>query len=127
MNSLFTSILALFLLTACNSSDKPEQKNPTSSASVKAETPLPESTARLAIYVTKDGSIFLNEQSTSLKDLEDALKQHKLKGGTVFYSRDDQQQDPPEIALQVIDLIAKYELPIQFYTDKTFTQVVEFK
>ena len=126
MNSLFTIVLALCLLTACTPSDKQEQEDPASSTSVKAETPQPESTARLAIYVTKDGNVFMNEQATNLKDLEEALKQHKVKGGTVFYSRDDQQQDPHEIALQVMDLITKYELPIQFYTDKTFKHVVEF-
>lgn len=125
MNSLFTALLALGLLTACNSDNK--QENPTAvSNPLKAETMKPESKARLAIYVTKDGLIFLNDKSTNLKELEEALKQHKLKGGTVLYSRDDRQQDPTEIAIRVVDLIAKQELPIRFYTDSTFKHVVEF-
>lgn len=125
IHTLFTGILALGLITACNS-DKKQENSAAVSTSVKAETPIPESKTRLAIYVTKDGRIFLNEKSTNLKELEEALKQHKLKAGTVFYSRDDRQQDPAEIAIQVMDLIAKQELPIRFYTDSTFKHVVEF-
>jgi len=85
------------------------------------------STAKLAIYVRKDGTILINSKVKTLQELDTALKKQKTKGGIVFYSRADLQHDPPETALLVMDMIAKEELPIQFYTDSTFTQIYEFK
>ncbi len=123
MKFILTSILALGLLTACTPSEQ-EQEAPASST--PADIPPPKSTIHATIYVTKDGRIFLNQVLTNLKGLDEALKEFKQKDGTIFYSRDDREQEPHEIAIQVMDLIAKQKLPIRFYTDSTFKQVVQF-
>ncbi len=125
MNRLFICMFVVSLSAACTPSENKDEAQMVSPPAATEQAP-PESTARLAIYVKKDGTVLLNGKKTDLKELEAALLQQKEKSGTVFYSRDDQQQDPPEIAIQVMDLVAKQELPIQFYTDSTFTQVVSF-
>ncbi len=126
MNFIFTSILALGLLTACTSSgNHQEQETPVSSR--PAEIPPAKSTLHATVYVKKDGRIYLNQVLTDLKGLDEELKQCRQKGCVIFYSRDDREQEPHENAIQVMDLIAKQELPIQFYTDSTFKEVVEFR
>lgn len=125
MNRFFICMFVLGLSAACTPSVNKDEAQTVSPPVATEQAPL-ESTARLAIYVKKDGTVLLNGKKTDLKELEAALKQQKEKSGTVFYSRDDQQQDPPEIAIQVMDLVAKQELPIQFYTDSAFTKVVSF-
>lgn len=130
MNTVLTSILALSLLTACTTS---EQKLETPVSTVPppapAEIPQPKSTLHATIYVKKDGSIFLNQVLTDLKTLDETLKQYKDQhlDYVIFYSRDNREQDPPESAMQAMDLIAKQGLPIQFYTDSTFKEIVEFR
>lgn len=124
MNVLLTGIVALSLLTACTPS---EQEENNAAVSAPAAIPQPESALHSTIYVKKDGRVYLNQVLTDLKGLDEALKQEKKKGCIIFYSRDDREQDPPETAIQVMDLIAKQELPIQFYTDSTFKEVVEFR
>lgn len=130
MNALFTGILALGLLTACTSSElKQEQETPVSlPPAAPAEIPQPESTLHATIYVKKDGRIFLNQAPTELKDLDEKLKEYKNQHQdlVIFYSRDNRLQDPPETAMQAMDLIAKQGFPIQFYTDSTFKEIVEF-
>lgn len=125
MNPVLTGLLAIGLLCGCSS---PENKTPqeTPVVSTPAETAPTGSAVRFTVYVSRDGKLFLNGRAAELKELPEALKAHKLKGGTVSYSRDDQQQDPHETALQVMDLIAGQGLPIRFYTDSTFRHAVEF-
>lgn len=125
MKSILTGILALGLLTACTpSGQKQEQENP--AVSSPADVPPPESTLHATIYVKKDGRVFLNQVLTDLKGLDAELKQCRQKGCVIFYSRDDREQEPHENAIQVMDLIAKQELPIRFYTDSTFKEIVAF-
>lgn len=130
MNALFTGILALGLLTACTSSEqKQEQETPVPlPPAAPAEIPQPKSTLHATIYVKKDGRIFLNQVLTELKALDEKLKEYKNqhKDLVIFYSRDNRLQDPPETAMQAMDLIAKQGFPIQFYTDSTFKEVVAF-
>lgn len=125
LNSVLIGLLAISLLSGCTSSEnKPPQETPVVSTPVETEPA--GSAAHLRVYVSRKGELFLDGRAAELKELQEALKLHKQKGSTVFYSRDDQQQDPHEIALQVMDLIAGQGLPIQFYTDSTFRHVVEF-
>lgn len=123
MKFILTGILALGLLTACTSS---EQKQEEPVTSTPADLPPPKATLHATIYIKKDGRIFLNQVPTDLKSLDEELKQCRKKGCVIFYSRDDREQEPHDVAVQVMDLIAKQELPIQFYTDSTFTEIVEF-
>ncbi len=130
MKVLFTGILALGLLTACAPSEqKQEQEVPAPlPPAAPAEIPKHESKLHATIYVSKDGRIFLNKVLTDLKSLDAKLKEYKSqhKDLIIFYSRDNRLQDPPETAMQAMDLIAKQGLPIQFYTDSTFKEIVEF-
>jgi len=118
-------MLASALLAGCASSEHPvEQEAPVSST--PAEIPPPPSTLHATVYVKKDGRIYLNQVLTDLKDMDKALKECRKQGCVIFYSRDDREQEPHENAIQVMDLIAKQELPIQFYTDSTFKEIVAF-
>ncbi len=81
----------------------------------------------LKVYVNAAGIITANGQITTLPDLEKQMQALKTKNGIVFYSRDNQQADPPQQSIQVMDMVVKYSLPVQFYADSTFTKIVEFK
>lgn len=130
MNALLTGIFALGLLTACTSSEqKHVHETPVSlPPAAPAEIPQAKSTLHATIYVKKDGRIFLNRVLTELKTLDEKLKEYRNqhKDLVIFYSRDNRLQDPPETAMLAMDVIAKQGLPIQFYTDSTFSEVVAF-
>jgi biopolymer transport protein ExbD len=77
----------------------------------------------LKVYVEKNGTIFANGTNVSLVQLDDELKQLKDKNGTVWYSRDNLDDQPSNEAMAAVEAIAKYDLPIQFFVDKTFTKL----
>ncbi len=74
----------------------------------------------LKVYVDENGEITADNKSVSLTQLDNSLKELKDKNGTVYYSRANMTQDPPAESMEVMDLVIKYELPIRFYTDKSF-------
>jgi len=81
----------------------------------------------IKVYVDASGKITADGIPADLTLLDSAFSQLKKAGGKVCYSRDNIQGDPPAESIKVLDLVVKYELPLQFYTDKSFTKVAEVK
>ena len=114
MKQLLVTIVVLTLLSGCigqQSINNQDNKNKTVELNDQDV---------LKVYVDEKGEITSNGNHISLEDLDVQLKELKDKNGTVYYSRANVTNNPPEESMMVIKLIVKYELPIKFYTDKTF-------
>jgi hypothetical protein len=78
----------------------------------------------LNIHINDIGEVSVNGTVTSLEELDPLLEELKNKNGVVHYFRaKDYEGDVWE---QVLDIVTKYELPLAFFTDETFTEKVEF-
>lgn len=125
--------LALFLLISCDSgvnngpTSLPAPDSLVLSAKKYEQDKLKADSIAIKVFVDKAGQITANGQPISLALLDTSFAQLKINNGSVYYSRDNVQGDPPEESIKVMDLITKHGLPVQFYTDKTFTQIVSFK
>ena len=84
-------------------------------------------TAVLKIFIDSTGVINADGKTVSLEELDKKANELKTKVGMIYYSRDNSLKDPPKEAEKVIEIIAKYNLPIKFFTAKTFSETVEFK
>lgn len=125
-------IAFLFLASCSGDDDGSEKIYPADSASAvnkntMEETAMLNDTNVIKVYVDKSGKITAGGNSTDLVSLDSAFHKLKNTGGTVYYSRDQVQAEPPAESMKVIELVAKYRLPVKFFTDKTFTQAVESK
>jgi biopolymer transport protein ExbD len=112
--AFFLYTVLIVLAAACSNNNqgaKSAQEKKTDSSFIK-------------VYVEKDGRITADEKETSLSDLDSSFSRLKSRNGTVYYSRDNGQSDPPPEAMKVMELIVKYKLPVRLYTDKTFTETI---
>jgi biopolymer transport protein ExbD len=81
----------------------------------------------LKVYVDSKGQILANDETITLTDLDKKMGDLEKIKGTVYYSRDDAQNDPPKESMQVMDLIVKHQLAVKFFQDKGFSVPVSFK
>ena len=117
-------IATLSIITGCNNNSN--KSATTQSMEISAPQPATIDTNIAKVYVSADEKIMVNCKEASLSELEADLKKLPAKG-MVYYSRANASKEPPAIAKQAVELIAQRGLPIQFYTDATFTQVVKLK
>lgn len=83
--------------------------------------PKKDSAIVVKVFVSPSDKITADGTPVTLTQLDAMFKSlHGHKAG-VLYSRGDGSQEPSDTALSVMELIAKYRLPMQFYTDSTFT------
>lgn len=115
MKHIPITIALVSSLIACNAQTEQVEKEEirTDQSHIKNE-------ESIQVYVDKKGQITLNGNRVSLTELEEALILLKSKNGVVHYSRANVSNDPPRESMQVLELVVKYELPIKFFTDKTF-------
>jgi biopolymer transport protein ExbD len=123
----FLSIVILFILVGCANNNQSDNATVDKTTSVK---PTEQKTVTIdlnviKVYVDKTGQITANGNPISLEALDSSFNKLKTTNGTVYYSRDDVQGEPPAESMKVMDLISKHSLSVMFYTDKTFTQPVK--
>lgn len=135
ITSITIFIIFLFL-TGCNNGDNEnngnseDNRNEDNSAVNKntiEETTMLNDTNTIKVYVDKTGKITAGGNPTDLVSLDSAFSKLKKNKGTVYYSRDQVQGNPPAESMKIIELVAKYRLPVKFFTDRTFTQDVNSK
>lgn len=78
----------------------------------------------LKVYIDGNGTISIDDVVKTIEDLESAFKKLKETNGTVHYSR--AQDYEGDVSIEVINLVTKYNLPLAFYTDDSFTEKVVF-
>lgn|SRR5215472_5940668 len=78
----------------------------------------PDSAVR--IHVDGAGVITVNGQVVSVADLPETLSSLKPRPTEACYSRANAQGEPPAEVMAAIKAIMALQVPVSFYTDKTF-------
>ena len=81
----------------------------------------------LKIYIDETGVVKMNGRVVTIDELNDQLKQLDKEDALIYYSRANIEENPHENAMLVIALISKYDYPISFFTDETFTEPVKLQ
>lgn len=121
-----TILLPLIIISCGQNIQVKNTKGDTISTIARNITPVNDSNV-IKVFVDTEGIIYANNQTTTLNELDVMIKQLNPKNGMIYYSRDNIAGDPPKEAMQVIEIIARYSFPIQFYTDQNFTQIAEIR
>ena len=79
----------------------------------------------LKISVLASGAILLNGEPVELAELESALDRAKREDGTVLYYRENPQGAAPAQALEVMQLVIKYSLPIGLCSKPDFSDYID--
>ncbi len=74
------------------------------------------------VSVLSSGELLLNGEPSDISLIESAFRVLKKSNGTVYYYRESPNSaKAPDGAIQVIDLVIKYNLPITFFTEPDFS------
>lgn len=82
-------------------------------------------TPKVQIKVLADGSVQLDGAPASLDKIDERLAALARANGEVWYYREAPQSDPPPIAMQVMDVVAKHRLPISMSSKPDFSDTVD--
>jgi biopolymer transport protein ExbD len=111
--------LPVSLLVSCAQSG---QSSENASPVVVSEAQMDTASNVIKVFVFDSGEITANGKDISLEALDLRLQQLKKTAGMVYYSRENITDNPTKASMQIMDLVVKYELPLQFYMDNTFKQ-----
>ncbi|MHC9510024.1 hypothetical protein [Kangiella sp. M94] len=74
------------------------------------------------VSVLSSGELLLNGKPSDISIIESAFKFLKNNNGAVYYYRENPgSAKAPDGAIQVIDLVIKYNLPISFFREPDFS------
>ncbi len=79
----------------------------------------------LKISVSQSGKVFVNNSESSLQDIEKRLLEIKDRNGVVWYYRENPQEEPTGIAMEIIELIVKYKVPISLSSEPDFSDIID--
>lgn len=119
MKNVIILIFTLFIVISCKESNNNDSK----SSDINEKTHEMKDEINLKVYIDQNGSLFIDGVKSDLKTLDESLSVLKESNGTVYYSRSQTYQGDKTI--EVVDLIASHQLPIAFYTNRTFTERVQ--
>jgi hypothetical protein len=75
----------------------------------------------LQIHVTRDGRIYVDVGArfveASLDEVDRTLERLAADGGSVACSRDDPDDEPAGVALDVVGLVTDHRLPVRLVAD----------
>ena len=80
----------------------------------------------LKVYIDSNANIFVNGKIANRKTLKKELKRTKRKRGIVNYSTSFKGKQTKTQSSKVLALIAEYKIPIQYYTDNSFSEVADW-
>jgi hypothetical protein len=89
-----------FLLGGCS-------KQPATQSSVSPDTPV------LKVAVFADGRLTVDGAAFTVQALRDSLRSLSDKHGVVWYYREAGQQEPPQIAMEVMQAVAEARIPVR--------------
>ncbi len=119
---LVAFLLALPLLAGC-------QGEPTKpvNAPEEPDKPDPNGYKLVKFIVFVNGEITANGQPITLKQVESRLQKVKSAGGTVWYHRENPDDQGHPNALKFVQLVAKNQLPMKHSEKADFSDLVEDK
>jgi len=89
-----------------------------------SEAPIDDSNI-LKISVFKSGEIRANGTTVDLSTLEELITDNASNNGEIWYYRGSAQEEPPQQAMEVIELIVKYECPVSFSSKPDFSDYID--
>ncbi len=119
MKFLSAVILLISLTTSC--SNQSENK-PIPYEEIKATEEV-----HLKVFLNKNGVILCNNIEVELEKLDLKFEELKSNKGVVYYSRANPAREISDKSMQIVDLIAKHQLPIKFFTDDSFSTPIQMK
>jgi len=75
--------------------------------------------------VLADGSVLLDDRPITLARLDRRLGDLAKSNGVVWYYRESPHSQPPAVAIDVINLIIKYRLPLTMSTRPDFGDSID--
>lgn len=82
-------------------------------------------TVVLKVSVLQSGKLLADGADTALADLDARLGQIKSQNGVVWYYREGAQGEPPPVAMEVMKLIVKHQLPISMSSKPDFSDTID--
>ena len=93
--------------------------------SANAAAPISEVAPIAKVSVLTTGKILLNGVPTTLQALDAAFAKLGQSRGVVWYYRQAAEAEPPSQAMEIIELVVKYRLPIRMSTKPDFSDAVD--
>ena len=121
--TLLFCMAILLIINGCSNNNQDEKSNAVNAAPLEMQTTVDSNVIK--VYVEQDGKITADGNEISLNDLDSSFSKLQASNGTVYYSRANAKEDPPQESMKVMELIVKYSLSVKLFTDKTFTVPVK--
>jgi hypothetical protein len=77
------------------------------------------------VSALSSGKLLLNGQPATLTAIESEFQKLKNAKGAVWYYRQNPRNEPPPQAMQVIQLVIKYGLPVSMSSKPDFTDYID--
>jgi hypothetical protein len=103
--------LLSFLFSGCG-------KKPASQSPVSPDAPV------LKVAVFADGRLMVEGTASTLPALRESLRSLSEKKGVVWYYREAGQQEPPPIAMEVIQAVVEARLPIRLSSRPDYSDAI---
>jgi hypothetical protein len=81
----------------------------------------------LRISVLTSGKVLLNETESSLPEIKKALCNAKSEKAGVWYYRESSLGEPPQQAMEVLNLVMENDLPISMSSKPDFSDYIDEK
>ncbi len=81
----------------------------------------------LKIAVTQNGNVTANGKRATLAELAHACRDLAKQKGEVWYYREAPKEDPPPIALKVLEIVTRYDLPIRLSSKPDYSDSINEK
>jgi glycine cleavage system regulatory protein len=77
------------------------------------------------ISALASGALLLNGRAVDLASIEAEFKRLQAEDGVVWYYRENPRSEPSPAAIEVIQLIIQYRLPISFSSKSDFSDYID--
>jgi biopolymer transport protein ExbD len=119
---LLTIVLIAFPATGCD-----DRESISRNAAPPATVPTKSMKPKAEVKVLMDGSLFLDGQPSTLAMIDQRFAELAKSKGELWYYREAAQAEPPAVAIKIIDLAIKYQLPITMSSKPDFSDAVDEK
>ncbi len=114
--------LACLLIGGCDDGSTTPAVVPEAEEPTKGETAM---APGIRIKVLADGSLLADDQPVTITHLDQRFADLARGGGVVWYYREAGESDPPPVAMEVMELVVKHQLPITMSSRPDFSDAID--
>lgn len=81
----------------------------------------------LRVSVLTSGKVLLDGKESNLPEVKKALEKARSEKGVVWYYRESGKGEPPQQAMEVIELVIENKLPISMSSKSDFSDYIDDK